>query len=81
MWVWACMFRLWYVFQVLSLTYQLEHQYVGLGVAQLMDIRQLRLRAQTLQLLALLRVNTHGSKAACIQYLQIINQLERYACG
>ncbi len=64
-------------FQVLGLSQQMEHLFVGLSLSDLAAVRQVRLRALTLQLLAKLHGGTAENKAACVQYLQVLNQLQR----
>ncbi len=55
----------------------MEHLFVGLSLSDLAAVRQVRLRALTLQLLAKLHGGTAENKSACVQYLQVLNQLQR----
>ncbi|KAK2192531.1 hypothetical protein NP493_28g05019 [Ridgeia piscesae] len=66
------------VVKVIRLTHNMEHLFRGLRVADIASIRQLRLRAQTLHLLAILTTNkTTSCKPSCVQYLQVLNDLQR----
>ena len=62
---------------LISLSLELEHRFQGLGVENVADIRQLRLRAHTLQLLTLLQTPQKQNKSYCVQYLQILNKLQQ----
>jgi hypothetical protein len=55
---------------VLVLARRMEHQFVGVGGSELVQIRQLALRARTLQLLGVIQDTSADSKTACAQYLQ-----------
>ena len=64
--------------QVVSLTHQMEQQFLGVAIGDLSHILQLRVLAQSAQLLVLLATNLAGMKQSCIQYLQLLNNFERY---
>ena len=65
--------------QVLRLTEHMECLFVGLSTADVTAVRQIRLRAHTLQLLSKLQSNAADARTACIHYLQTISQLQRWA--
>ncbi|ELU14658.1 hypothetical protein CAPTEDRAFT_224728 [Capitella teleta] len=63
--------------KIIKMSDEMEHGFQGLGVTDIASIRQLRLRAQTLQLLALLTKGLTASMSACLQYLQILSRMEK----
>jgi len=61
---------------MLMLLRKMEHHFVGLGVTELVQIRQLCLRVRTLQLLSVLQDTAIDKNLACQQYLQSVNVLQ-----
>lgn len=55
----------------------MECLFVGLSTADVAAIRQVRLRAHTLQLLTKLQSNAPDARSSCIQYLRTVSQLQR----
>ncbi|PRD20942.1 UNVERIFIED_CONTAM: ints4 [Trichonephila clavipes] len=64
--------------QLLQLSFCLSHQFLGLSSEEIICLRQLRLRALSLQLMVLIRGSNTSALGPCEAFLEQVDSLQRF---
>ncbi|GBM31165.1 Integrator complex subunit 4 [Araneus ventricosus] len=64
--------------QLLQLSFCLSHQFLGLNSEEIICLRQLRLRALSLQLMVLIRGSNTSALGPCEAFLEQVDSLQRF---
>ena len=67
-----------YIVQVITESYRMTELYSGLALENVSDATQLRLLAQSIQLLQLLTNNASTAKQTCVRFLHILNKFDKW---